>query len=189
MWFECVTNVPLTWKQQATMEGSREGADWSLWKQWTLTLMMRSPVWTPARIAAPSTTHTTASEASVRERSIACMTLTYLLSPAAQRLDCLRLQSAQNHFYLSGLSHSAGQDLNTRTHTWECVCGATLGPFTHRKCLLHQVNHFIQTFNTHNCPVACGKNSPKGSDKSRDWNWNRHLKCSQQKTSVAQASI
>lgn len=42
-----------------------------VWKERKVTLMIRSPVWTPARIAAPSTTHTPQGwgDASVRERS------------------------------------------------------------------------------------------------------------------------
>lgn len=121
--------------------------------------MILSPIWTPARIAAPSTTQNTESEllwscvwacyywglradmvsvrhlvvmdkVKVRARACimsmtltsigqtclcTCVSLTYLLLPAAQTPGCLHLQSARSHFHLSGLSHTAGQDLNTHT--------------------------------------------------------------------------
>lgn len=130
MWFEHVTKVPLTWKQP--LENS--------WRKLRTKRRRNSAKTNRSHLNDPisrldSSPHRRSicdrtqrwRDGNARERSNVCVSFTYFLWPAAQRQDCLHSQSAQSHFYLSGLSHSAGQDLNTHKPT---PGRSQTGPFT-----------------------------------------------------------
>lgn len=120
MWFEHVTKVPLTWKQPSENSWRKLRTKRRRNSVKTNRSHLNDPISrldsSPHRCSICDTEHR-GGETGTRGKGQTCVIFTYFLWPAAQRRDCLHSQSAQSHFYLSGLSHSAGQDLNTHTHT------------------------------------------------------------------------